>query len=58
MLLKDQIICSGRAVFAGKSPPAGVIPARMSAIAVRAEEEEEVVQDVIEKTQISNKSKI
>lgn len=52
MLLKDQIIRSGRAVFAGESPPAGVIPAWTSAIAVRADEEKEVVQYVIEKTQI------
>lgn len=52
MLLKDQTICSGRAVFAGESPPTGALPTRMSTIAVRADEEEEVVQDVIEKTQI------
>jgi len=39
-------------------PPTGVIPARMSAIAVKADGEEVVVvQDVIDKAQIWNKSK-
>lgn len=38
-------------IFAGESPPSAVIPSRMSATAVRADEEEVVVQNLIEKTQ-------